>query len=267
MVKEEINYFKYLSDHAHRIKLDVKYFGKFARFTGTLGNNAPLSNCTRLRPCIQGHLNYHLSSTSIMLNGIDMLDASKYLHNPTNGKSIVRLTLRNLLYRITLDNKAPLFLQLNQHQSGEVDTVIPNMAKAELIAERMNVQIAAWCHFYWKDSNLGTKKFYQKLLDRAFSQVLLHKIGDCTWDSNLKVVTSPSAQMEMSAMAEIEQQYWVKLLLQGNSVKQQTKAHVDTNVAFSFQNDFLDGTILETNVQAPTPGAAVAPTATEVVEI
>jgi hypothetical protein len=83
--------------------------------------------------------------------------------------------------------------------------VIPNTAKAELMAERINVQIAAWCHFYWKDLNPEAKKFYQKLLDRAFSQVLLHKIGDCTWDSNLKVVTSPSAQTEMSAVAEFEQ--------------------------------------------------------------
>ncbi len=48
VAKEEINYFKYLSAHAHRTKLDVKYFGKFAKFMGTLGNNAPLSDCTRL---------------------------------------------------------------------------------------------------------------------------------------------------------------------------------------------------------------------------
>jgi hypothetical protein len=176
VAKEDINYFKYLSAHAHRMKLEAKYFGKFAKFTGTLGNNAPLSNCTCLRRCIQGHLNYHLSSTSITLNGMDMLDASKSLRNTANGKSIVRLTLRDLLYRITLENKAPLFLQLSQRPLGAVDAVIPNMAEAELLAERMNVQIAAWCHFYWKDSNPGAKRFYRKLSDRAFSQVLLHEI-------------------------------------------------------------------------------------------
>jgi hypothetical protein len=49
VAKEEINYFKYLSAQAHRIKLNVKYFGKFAKFTGTLGNNALLSDCIRLR--------------------------------------------------------------------------------------------------------------------------------------------------------------------------------------------------------------------------
>jgi hypothetical protein len=71
------------------MKLEAKYFGKFAKFTGTLGNNAPLRDCTRLCQCIQGHLNYHLSLTSIMLNGIDMLDASESLRNATNGRSIV----------------------------------------------------------------------------------------------------------------------------------------------------------------------------------
>jgi hypothetical protein len=71
------------------MKLEAKYFGKFAKFMRTLGNNAPLSNCTHLRRCIQGHLNYHLSSTSIMLNGINMLDASESLCNAANGKSIV----------------------------------------------------------------------------------------------------------------------------------------------------------------------------------
>jgi hypothetical protein len=84
------------------------------------------------------------------------------------------------LYRITLENKAPVFLQLSQWPSGKVDAVIPNTAEAELLAEKMNVQIAAWCHFYWKDLNPGAKKFYRKLLDRAFSQVLLHEICDCT---------------------------------------------------------------------------------------
>jgi hypothetical protein len=128
VTKEEINYFRYLSAHAHRMKLDVKYFGKFTKFTGTLGNNAPLSDCTRLRWCIQGHLNYHLSLTSITINGIDMLDASEYLRNPATKKSIARLTLRNLLYRITLEDKAPLFLQLSQRPSDEVDAVIPSTA-------------------------------------------------------------------------------------------------------------------------------------------
>ncbi len=88
VAKEEINYFRDLSAHAHRMRLDVKYFGKFAKYTATLGNTAPLSDCTRLHRCIQGHSNYHISSTNIMLNGIDMLDASEYLKNPA-GKTIV----------------------------------------------------------------------------------------------------------------------------------------------------------------------------------
>jgi hypothetical protein len=134
-----------------------------------------------------------------------MLNASEYLRNPA-GKSIIRLTLRDLLYRIKLESKAPLFLQLSQRLSGEVDAVIPNTAEAEIMAEQMNVQIVAWCHFYWKDTNPGAEKFYPKLLDRAFSQVLLHEIGDCTSDSKLKAVTSPNAQSEMSAIAEFEQQ-------------------------------------------------------------
>ncbi len=92
VAKEEISFFKYLSAHAHQMKLERKYFGKFAKYTATLGNNAPLSDCTCLRRCIQGHLNYHLSSTSITLNSIDMLDASKYIRNPA-GKSLLRLTL------------------------------------------------------------------------------------------------------------------------------------------------------------------------------
>ena len=79
-----------------------------------------------------------------------MLDASEYLRNPA-GKTIVWLTLCDLLYRIMLESKAPLFLQLSQRTSGEVDAVIPNTAEAELMAERMNVQIATWCHFYWKE--------------------------------------------------------------------------------------------------------------------
>ncbi len=142
-----------------------------------------------------------------------MLNASEHLRGPT-GRSLVRLTLRDLLYKITVESKAPLFLQLSQRPSGKVDAVIPNSPEAELMAERMNVQIAAWCHFYWKDTNPGAEKFYRKLSDRAFSQVLLHKIVDCTWDAALKAVISPNSQLEMAATAEFKQQDWVKQLTQ-----------------------------------------------------
>ncbi len=49
VAKEDVPYFRFLTGRAHRLKLDVKYFGKFAKFTSTLENNAPLSDCTRLR--------------------------------------------------------------------------------------------------------------------------------------------------------------------------------------------------------------------------
>ena len=113
VAKEDIDYFKYLSAHAHQMKLEVKYFGKFAKYTATLGNATPLSGCTSLRQCIQGHLNYHLSSTSITLARIDKLDAAECIRHPS-GMSIICLTLRELLYRINLENNAPLFLQLSQ---------------------------------------------------------------------------------------------------------------------------------------------------------
>ncbi len=164
-------------------------------------------------------------------------------------------------------SKALLFLQLSQRPSGEVDAVIPNTAKAELMAERMNVQIAAWYHFYWKESNAGAKKNYRKLLDWAFSQVLLHDIGKCTWDPSLKVLSSPSSQSEMSAIAKFEQQDLVKLLSQDSGTQQPKKMHVDPNVAFPFQDDFLVGTIHGANMKTTTQETAATTTMTEVVEI
>jgi hypothetical protein len=105
------------------------------------------------------------------------------------------------------------------------------------------------------------------LSDRAFSQVLLHEIGDCTWDSKLKAVTSPSAQSKMSAVAEFKQQDWVKLLSQDSGGRQPTKAHVNPNVAFPFQDNFSIGTIHGANQKTSTPGAAAAQMAAEAVEI
>jgi hypothetical protein len=84
------------------MKLDTKYFGKFAKLTNTLGNNAPLSDCTRLQRCIQGHLNFRLSSTSITIHGIDNLDAAETLRNLAIGSKIARLSLQDMLYRIVL---------------------------------------------------------------------------------------------------------------------------------------------------------------------
>jgi hypothetical protein len=59
----------------------------------------------------------------------------------------------------------------------------------------------------------------------------------------------------------------VKLLLQDNSTQQPKKAHVNPNMAFPFKDDFFVGTIHGTNAKAPTPSAAAAPSAAEVVEI
>ncbi len=116
---------------------------------------------------------------------------------------IGKFTLWDLLYQIKLKMKAPLFLQLSQQSTGEVDAVIPNTPKAETMAEQMNVQITAWCHYYWKETNPGAERFYHKLSDRAFNQVLRHKIRVCMWDPKLKAVTSPRAQTEMAAIAEL----------------------------------------------------------------
>ncbi len=104
-------------------------------------------------------------------------------------------------------------------------------------------------------------------MDRAFSQVLLHEIGDCTWDPTLKAVTSPSTQLEMSAIAEFEQQDWVKLLTQDNGEKQPKKAHVNPKAAFPFQDDFSVGTIHGTQTKSPTQGTAVALAVAEIVEV
>ncbi len=121
------------------------------------------------------------------------------------------------------------------------------------MAERMNVQIAAWCFYYWKETNPGAEQFYCKLSDRAFSQVLRHEISACTLDPELKAVISPRAQTKMAAIAEFEEQDWVQQLAQGSITQSTTRQHVNPNVAFPFQDNFSVGTIHGANTKAITP--------------
>ncbi len=193
VAKENVPYFHFLAGQAHQLKLENKYFGKFAKFTATLENNAPLSDCTRLRRCMQSHLNYHLSSTSITITGIDHLDALEVLRNATSGKRLPKVSLRDMLYRLSLEDGLPLFLQLSQRPSGEVDAVILNTPEAETKAERINHQVAAWCINYWNDTNPGGNSFFWKLASKAFCQVLPHEVSKCTWDSATQTATSPHA--------------------------------------------------------------------------
>jgi hypothetical protein len=156
-----------------------------------------------------------------------------------------------------------LFLQLSQRLTGEVDAVIPNTPEAETMTEKMKVQIVAWCHYYWKDTNPGAEKFYRKLSGRALNQVLLHEISACTWNAATKVITSPRAQTEMAAIEEFEQQDWVQQLTEGGSKTNGTaKQHVDPNAAFPFDNNFSVGTIHGVNATKPPTTEA-----NEVVEI
>jgi hypothetical protein len=48
VAKSDIPFFTFLANCMHRMKLDTKYFGKFAKLTAMLGNNAPLTNCVFL---------------------------------------------------------------------------------------------------------------------------------------------------------------------------------------------------------------------------
>ncbi len=99
------------------------------------------------------------------------------------------------------------------------------------------------------------------MLDRAFDKVLLHEINECTWDSSLKVVILPRAQLEMTAIADFEQQDWVMQLTQDNPPRHATKKHVNPNVAFLIQDDFSVSTIHSINAKATTPSTS------EIVEI
>jgi hypothetical protein len=156
-----------------------------------------------------------------------------------------------MLYRIQLENKSPIFLQLSQHSSGEVDAVIPNTPEAELMAERMNVKITAWCHFYWKTTNPGGERFYRKLSDQAFNQVMLHEISKCKWNEETMLVTLPNSQSELSAVIEFENQDWVKNLAQATNTIHK-KYYVDPNAAFPFQDNFSVGIIHGTNMKLPS---------------
>jgi hypothetical protein len=97
VAKEHVPFFHFLGGFAHPLRLEVKYFGKFAKFTETLANNAPLSNCTKLQRCMQGHLNFHLSSTLLVLNVIGNLNAMEIRWNMANSSTIAKVTLWELL--------------------------------------------------------------------------------------------------------------------------------------------------------------------------
>ena len=98
MAKELVPFSKFLGGYAHRLWLEVKYFGKFAKFMETLGNNTPISDCTKLRRCMQGHLNYHLSSTLLVINGINNLDTTEVLRNTITNTALTKVTLWEMLY-------------------------------------------------------------------------------------------------------------------------------------------------------------------------
>ena len=77
------------------------------------------------------------------------------------------------------------------------------------------------------------RRFYQKLSDRAFNQVMLHEISECEWDDKTRSVTSPTSRSELSVVIEFENQDWVKNLAKADNSTPK-KNFVDPNVAFPF---------------------------------
>jgi hypothetical protein len=82
--------------------------------------------------------------------------------------------------------------------------------------------------------------------------VLLHEVHKCLWDSANQTVTSPRGQSEAADVAELENQDWVKDILNGDSSgkKRRAKAYANPNVAFPFDN-FSVRTIHSTNTPQP----------------
>jgi hypothetical protein len=154
---------------------------------------------------MQGRLNFHLSSTLLVLNGINNLDATEILRNTATSSTIAKVTLWELLYRLCLKNGSPLFLQLTQCPLGEVDTVIPNTPEAELKAEKINQQVAAWCLNYWMESNPGGRAFYRKLANHMFSQVLLYEVHECSWDSKKSDSDLPKGPIRGSGCCRVQE--------------------------------------------------------------
>ncbi len=125
--------------------------------------------------------------------------------------------------------------------------MIPNTPEAELKAEKINQQVAAWCLNYWMESNPGGAAFYHKLANCAFSQVLLHKVHECSWDSATQTVTSPSGQSDTAAIAEFESQDWLQDILKADapSTKGTTKAYATPNVHSPLRTIFSLGQSME----------------------
>ncbi len=145
--------------------------------------------------------------------------------------------------------------------------MIPNTPEAELKAEKINQQVVAWCLNYWTESTPGGAAFYRKLANRAFSQVLLHEVHKCSWDSATQTVTSPSGQSDTAAIAEFKSQDWVQDILNVDapSTKGIAKAYANPNMAFPFEDNFSVGTIHGTNAPKPLavpPAKEAAPTNT-----
>jgi hypothetical protein len=88
------------------------------------------------------------------------LDATEILCNTVKCSIIANVTLQEMFYHLKPENGSPLFLQLTQRPSGEVDAIIPNTPEAELKVEKINQQVAAWRLNYWTKSNPGGAAFY-----------------------------------------------------------------------------------------------------------
>ena len=254
VAKEDLAEFSFLAEAAHRMGLDTEYWGKFAKLTACLTNNSPSGDMKLLRRCIQGHLSFHLSTTTVILAGVDNLDATAVLKNPVNGAIIASKSARDMLYKITLEGGGPLFLQIGQRSNGDVEVVIPNSAEAEAKAEMINRQVAAFCTHLWKDQGLPDV-FVKKLVERTMCARLIHEIGQCEWDKENQIITTPNDKSDADAIREFEAQEWVKALVDSGATaaKSTKKKHVDPNAAFPFSDDFSVGTIHgNKNVRAET---------------
>lgn len=253
VAKEDIKEFSFIAEQCHRMGLDKEFFGKFAKLTACLTNNSPSSDSSLLRRCINGHLSYHMSVTSVCIDGIEDINAIAVLTNPHNNAVIASKSVRDMLYRIKLQGGGPLFLQVYQRSNGDVEAVIPNTAEAETKGEMIKRNVAAFCTFLWTDEGLP-EAFVKKLVERGMNARRIHDICKCTWDKKNQVLTTPDDRSDADAIREFENQDWVKDLVQvtnSNTTHSTKKQHVDPNAAFPFQDDFSVGTIHANKAATP----------------
>jgi hypothetical protein len=217
--ENDVEMIQYLVETAKNWQLFEKRWGHMVRVTIAIDNHNKKrgGHQTQLQVDMAAvasynrkHINYNANTRMDGIRGIFHLDKKVPFYSVSDPTKLMgTITLRRVLYKyMKMTDGHSLLAEVHQSTPmGPVDVAVPNAEEAERMMLMMHKNSAAYLYFYLKHNTELEEALIASLIRATMDPILVNSIGQCKWDAETSVLTTPE-DAEYEKVKAIEEAAW-----------------------------------------------------------